>query len=170
MVAAVLVLRRRRALTAGRLGATWFAGWYVVAVLGATMLPLDISWGPWAGDPELFRILLVPIVTMRPDDFVLNIAMTLPLAAVLRLVFGVRERDRVVLVGFLLSLTIELTQGLLLVFLHGHRWADTNDLIANTLGAWFGWLLLQRLLRRPAVARAVRRWTVVRQPEPLARS
>lgn len=170
MVVAVVVLRRRRALTPGRLGAAWFAGWYAVAVLGATMLPLVVAWGPRAGDPELFRILLIPIVTMRPDDFVLNVAMTLPLAVVLRLVAGVRDRDRVVLAGFLLSLSIELTQLFLLVFLHSNRWADSNDLIANTLGAWLGWVALGRLLRRPATARAFDRWTLARHPEPLTRS
>ncbi|WP_127503260.1 VanZ family protein [Actinoplanes solisilvae] len=170
MAVAVVVLRRQGALTAGRLGAAWFAGWYAVAVLGATMLPLLIAWGPRAGDPEYFRILPIPIVTMRPDDFVLNIAMTLPLAAVLLVVAGVRERDRAVLIGFLLSLTIELTQLFLLLFLHSNRWADSNDLIANTLGAWLGWLLLRRLLRVPAVARAADRWTLARHPEPLTRS
>ncbi len=173
-VAAVVVLHWRARLTPGRLGAAWFGGFYALAVLGATMLPLEIAWGPQAGPPELYRFLLVPFVTMRPDDFVLNVAMLLPLAVVLRLVFGVRESRRVVLVGFLISLSIETAQGLMLVFLHGDRWADTNDLIANTLGAWLGFLLLQRALRLPDIRRAVARWTIAGprtdHPEPAARS
>jgi glycopeptide antibiotics resistance protein len=96
--------------------------------------------------------------------------MTVPLAAVLRLIAGVRERDRVVLIGFLLSLSIEVIQLLLLIFAHSNRWADSNDLIANTLGAWLGWLVLRRLLRRPAVANAFDRWTLAPQPEPSPRS
>ncbi|MBM2623305.1 VanZ family protein [Actinoplanes sp. LDG1-06] len=163
MVVTVVVLLRLRALAPGRLIAMWAAGWYAVAVLGATMLPLDIAWGPEAGSPELYRFLLVPFVTMRVDDFLLNVIMLVPLAAALRVVAGVRDRRRVVLTGFLISLTIETTQGLLLFFLHGNRWADTNDLIANTLGAWLGWVIIQA----PAAARALDRWSVARRPEPL---
>ncbi len=166
MIVAALVLRRRGELTRSRFVAVSLAGWYAVAVLGATMLPLRLFWGPGAGEPELYRILLIPFVTMRPDDFVLNVAMTLPLAAALRVVFGLRDRGRVVLTGFLLSLGIETTQLLILVFLHGNRWADTNDLIANTLGAWLGWLALRRLLTVPAVRELLER----RQAEPAARS
>ncbi|MGK5677705.1 VanZ family protein [Actinoplanes sp. URMC 104] len=160
MVAAALVLHRRGALTPGRLGVAWAAGWYAVAVLGATFLPLHLAWGPATGEPELFRILPVPILSMRVGDFILNIAMTVPLAALLHLVAGVRSRRRVVLTGFLLSAAIESAQLLLLLFLHGNRWADVNDLIANTLGAWLGWLAFRRLLRVPAVARTAARWSV----------
>ena len=161
-----LVLLRARTLSAGQILATWAAGWYAVAVLGATTLPLDLAWGPGSGPPDLYRILLVPFVTMRIDDFILNIAMMLPLAAALRVVFGVRDRRRAVLIGFLISLTIETSQGLMLVFLHGDRWADTNDLIANTLGAWIGWMIIQG----PVLTRAFDRWSLVRQAEPLTRS
>jgi glycopeptide antibiotics resistance protein len=166
MAVAVLVLHRRRALAPGRLVATWATSWYAVAVLGATMLPLDIAWGPGAGGPELFRFLLVPFLDMRVDDFILNIFMLVPLAAALRVVTGVRDRRRVVLTGFLISLSIETIQALLLVFLHGDRWADVNDLMGNTLGAWLGWTLIQT----PVVARALDRWSVTRQPEPSTRS
>ncbi|MET0418426.1 MAG: VanZ family protein [Actinoplanes sp.] len=155
MVVSWFVLRRRGEPNPWRLGAAWLAGWYAVAVLGATLLPLRLSWGQ--GEPELFRILLFPFVTMRPDDFVLNVAMTLPLAALLHVVFGVRDRRRVVRTGFLISLTVETVQLFLLLFLHGNRWADTNDLIANTLGAWLGWVAFQRLLRHDAVRRLAER-------------
>lgn len=160
MAVSWLLLRRRGVLDPWRLGAAWCAGWYAVAVVGATMLPLPVAWGPGAGEPQLWRILLVPVVTMRVDDFLLNIVMTLPLAALLAVVFGVRQRRRVVLIGFLVSLVIESVQLLLLLTVHGNRWADTNDLIANTLGAWLGWSAFERLLRVPAVNRLVARCTV----------
>jgi glycopeptide antibiotics resistance protein len=152
-----LVLRRRGTPTGWRLGAAWACGWYAVAVLGATFLPLHLAWGPGAGPPELFRFILVPLITMRVGDFLLNVVMTLPLAAVLDVLFGVRDRRRVVLAGFLLSLTIEVTQGIMLLTLHGQRWADVNDLVSNTLGAYLGWLLLARVTRLTAVRRAVER-------------
>jgi glycopeptide antibiotics resistance protein len=155
MVVSAAVLHRRGSLTGPRLGAAWFAGWYAVAVLGATMLPTVLVRDGIR--PDFYRIILWPIFTMRPDDFVLNIVMMLPLAAVLRTVFGVRDKRRVVLTGFLISLAIELTQLALMLTLHGNRWADTNDLISNTLGAWLGYLAFRRLLRREGVRRFVDR-------------
>ena len=155
MVLSWLLLRRSGRLTARRLGVAWSAGWYAVAVLGATMLPMPLAWGPGSGDPELHRIILVPLVTVRPLDCLLNIVMTLPLAALLHLVAGVRDRRRVVLTGFLLSLAIEFTQVVLVLALHGNRWADVNDLMSNTLGAYLGFLAFRRLLRLTGFRRAV---------------
>jgi glycopeptide antibiotics resistance protein len=165
MGVSVAVLRSRNALTPWRVAATWLASWYAVAVLGATMLPLDLDWGPYAGDPQLFRIILVPILEMRPDDFVLNTIMTLPLALVLRLAFGIADRGRVVLIGFLGSLTIETTQAVLVLVLHGNRWADVNDLCSNTLGALLGWYALQHLLRYDRARKLIERAST--NPEPV---
>ncbi|BBH71607.1 hypothetical protein ACTI_82920 [Actinoplanes sp. OR16] len=137
------------------LGAGWFAGWWAVAVLGATMLPMHLSWGPGAEEPQFYRILFLPFLDMRPLDFLLNTVMTLPLAAVLHTVFGVTGVRRVVLIGFALSLSIELTQAFLLLTANGMRWADVNDLMSNTLGAYFGYLLFHHLMRFAHFRRAV---------------
>jgi glycopeptide antibiotics resistance protein len=147
MIASWVLLRRRDTFTARRLATAWLAGWYAVAVIGATLLPLHLAWGEGAGEPELFRIILIPLTTMRVDDFLLNIAMTVPLAALLRVVFSVRERSRVVLVGFVASAVIEVTQAVLVLAFHGNRWADVNDLISNTLGVLLGYLAFHRALR-----------------------
>lgn len=170
MVFSGWLLHRRGLLGVRRLATSWIAGWYLVAVLGATMLPLPLSWGPGAGPPELHRIILVPLITMRVDDFLLNIVMTLPLAALLFLVLGVRDKRRVVLTGFLSSLVIELTQALILLAWHGNRWADVNDLTSNTLGAWFGFLIFWRAMDSERVRRAVRRWSLEKaETEPAQR-
>jgi glycopeptide antibiotics resistance protein len=160
-------LRRRGLATARRLATAWAAGWYLVAVLGATLLPLHLAWGAGAGALELYRIILIPVTTMRVDDFILNIVMTLPLAALLHLVLGVRSRARVVLTGLLLSAGVEVIQAVLLT-LHGNRWADVNDLMSNTLGAFLGYLAWRRLLRVDAVRRSVPDWMPAAQcrPEP----
>ncbi|WP_229071114.1 VanZ family protein [Actinoplanes sp. DH11] len=160
MVVSGTWLRRRGLLTAGRLGAAWFAGWYAVAVLGATMLPMRLSWG--RGAVEGYRLILEPVVSMRPIDFLLNIVMTVPLAALLHIVFGVRDQRRVVWIGFLLSLSIELTQAILVLTLHGNRWADVNDLMSNTIGAYAGFLLFARLRRSERFGRAVERLSFTR--------
>jgi glycopeptide antibiotics resistance protein len=167
MIGSWAALRRCGLATVRRLVTAWLAGWYLVAVLGATLLPLHLAWGAGAGEPELFRIILVPVTTMRVDDFILNIVMTLPLAALLHLVFGIRGRGRVVLTGFLLSAGVEVIQAVL-VTLHGNRWADVNDLLSNTLGAFLGYLAWRRLLRHDAVRRTVRDGALVAHRCPAA--
>jgi glycopeptide antibiotics resistance protein len=169
MVFSAVLLHRRGRLSARRLATAWLAGWYAVAVIGATLLPLRLAWGPGAGPPELYRIILVPLITMRVDDFLLNIVMTLPLAALLHLVAGVRELRRVVLTGFLVSLVIEITQAVIDLAWHGNRWADVNDLISNTLGAYLGFLIFWRALRSPRLRRVVQSWSLARNgPAPAA--
>ncbi|GIF06627.1 VanZ family protein [Actinoplanes siamensis] len=155
MLLSWLWLRRRGELTARRLLAAWALCWYAVAVLGATMLPAHLAWGPDAGPAQTYRILLVPTLSMRRRDFVLNTMMTLPLAALLHLNFGIDQRLRVVRIGFLLSLTIEITQLVMIVTVHGNRWADVNDLLSNTIGTIFGYVGWQWLMRSARVRRAV---------------
>jgi glycopeptide antibiotics resistance protein len=162
MVVSGMLLHRRGLLSARRLTTAWVAGWYAVAVIGATLLPLHLAWGPGAGPPELYRIILVPLTTMRVDDFLLNIVMTLPLAALLYLILGVRDRRRVVLTGFLISLAIEITQAVIDIAWHGNRWADVNDLIANTLGALLGFVIFWRAMRSARLRRLVRPWSTAR--------
>lgn len=140
MVLSWLWLRRNNRLTARRLLFAWALSWYAVAVLGATMLPMYLSWGPDAGPPATYRILLIPTLAMRRRDFVLNMMMTLPLAALLHLNFGIVDKLRVVRIGFCLSLCIEITQLIMIVTVHGNRWADVNDLLSNTIGTIFGFV------------------------------
>jgi glycopeptide antibiotics resistance protein len=151
MVLSYLRLRRRGQLSARRLLAAWALIWYGLAVLGATMLPMHLSWGPDAGPPETYRILLVPTLSMRRRDFVLNMMMTLPLAALLHVNFGIANRLRVVRIGFLLSLCIEITQFVMILTVHGNRWADVNDLLSNTIGTIFGFVAWQRIMRSERV-------------------
>ena len=152
MVISFVVLRRRGELTPRRLLVTWLAGWYAVAVLGATLLPLHLSFG---GELQPFRINPFPLTHIRPRDSVLNVVMTLPFAAFLHMVFGIRDKARVIRLGFLMSLAIELTQCVLILTVHDNRWAEANDLIANTLGVYLGYLAFNRLLRVPPLRRAV---------------
>jgi glycopeptide antibiotics resistance protein len=167
MVLSVVLLMRRGLMSWPRLLTAFGAGWYAVAVLGATFLPLRLAWGddPY-GRLGTFRIILLPIVEMRPLDFLLNTMMLLPLAALLFLVAGVRRKSRVVLVGFLISLAIETTQGVLDLTLHGDRWADVNDLMSNTLGAWLGYLWFWRAMGEDWFRRFASRFAI-RRPAPV---
>jgi glycopeptide antibiotics resistance protein len=147
-----VVLRRRAQATPIRLAATWLAVWYAVAVVGATLLPLHLSWGT---APQYFRINPIPFVHVRPRDSALNVVMTLPFAAAVHVVFGIREKMRVLRFGLLLSASIEITQGVLILTVHDNRWAEANDIIANVLGVYLGYLAFDRLLRLDAVRRLV---------------
>jgi hypothetical protein len=51
MVGSWLLLHRRGLLSARRLTTAWLAGWYAVAVIGATLLPLHLAWGPAPARP-----------------------------------------------------------------------------------------------------------------------
>jgi glycopeptide antibiotics resistance protein len=163
MALSVVLLMRRGLLSGPRLLTAFAAGWYAVAVLGATFLPLQLSWGADRYTQyHSIRIVLLPILGMRPLDFVLNTMMTVPFAALLYLVAGIRRKRRVVLIAFLISLAIETTQAVLDVTLHVDRWADVNDLMSNTLGAWLGYLWFWRAMgenwfRRPLARFAIRR-------------
>jgi glycopeptide antibiotics resistance protein len=152
MVVSWVVLRRRGQLTPIRLAATWLAAWYAVAVVGATLLPLHLSWD---AAPEYFRINPIPFLHVRPSDSVLNVVMTLPFAGALLVVFGIRDKMRVLRLGLLLSASIEITQAVLILTVHDNRWAEANDIIANVLGVYLGCLAVQRLLRFDAVRRVV---------------
>jgi glycopeptide antibiotics resistance protein len=149
MVVAWVALRRRSPM---RLAAVWLAGWYAVAVVGATLLPLHLSWG---AEPQYFRINPIPLTHLRPSDSLLNVVMTLPFAAVLYVVFGIRGKMRVIRFGLLLSASIEITQAVLILTVHDNRWAEGNDIIANVLGVYLGYLFFHRLLRVDAVRRLV---------------
>ena len=73
-------------------------------------------------------------------NFVGNIAMFVPIGFCLPVLWSIKGRY-VVLIGFLISLFIEISQ----LFLS--RGTDIDDLILNTLGTGFG-LLLYKLLKR----------------------
>lgn len=88
---------------------------------------------------------LIPFVGMVTAlrDTLLNILLFLPLGFFLPLLWEDRRQfHRVVLEGFLISLTIELLQ--ILTF----RATDVNDLITNTLGTILGYLLGSLLMEK----------------------
>lgn len=77
-----------------------------------------------------------------------NVCMTLPFGMYLRYYFR-RNLWQTVLLGFALSLFIELTQltGLWFIYPRGYRFFEVDDLIANTLGTLLGYVVTGPLLR-----------------------
>ena len=77
---------------------------------------------------------LIPFSSEGAMTYILNIIMFMPLGFLLPLIWeNFRNAKKVVLMGFLMSLTIEICQ------LFNIRTTDIDDLMMNTLGALVGY-------------------------------
>ena len=156
MFAAWLILKRRGAMTAQRLLTAWVLAWYLVAVTALTMLPLQVALGDYANQvPWYEKANLVPVSTIDVATFALNIVLTLPLGLLLPLATRIRGVAHLALLAFGFSTAIEIVQYLSNVLLSSGRTGDVNDLIANTIGALFGYIAYRALSRSPRIARFV---------------
>ena len=99
--------------------------------------------------PEL-NINLIPIIGITDDwkNSILNILLFVPLGLMLPIMWDrFRNQKDALLLGFCISLTIELLQ--MLTF----RATDVNDLITNTLGTHVGFLCAKGLLHKYQIAK-----------------
>lgn len=113
--------------------------YYLIGILTMTGIHEFHSFSP--------RIVLIPFRDMLsgPVDTILNIFLFLPLGFFLPLLYGrYRCIRRIVLTGFLLSLSIELMQ------MFGMGATDINDLITNTAGACLGYCLYKAISKLTA--------------------
>ena len=81
------------------------------------------------------KLVLIPFRDMisGPVDTALNVLLFMPLGIFLPIMYkSFNKLSKVALLGFMLSLTIELIQ------MFGHGTTDINDLITNTVGACLG--------------------------------
>lgn len=136
-----LVLRRRGTLSARRLLAWWVMCWYLLAVVAVTLFPFQIALGAYGNrSPWYEKANFIPVLTIDPTTFVLNIVMFVPLGVLLPLVTRVRGVRHVALVALAVSGVVEMLQFLSNVLVSSGRLADLNDLLANTLGGVLGFL------------------------------
>ncbi len=134
---------------------------YAVLLLATTVLP--IRWDPWLVSyaKDAFRPELMPLRGSGTNvvgsshplhmlaEHVGNVLLFLPFGFLLPLLAPRVDRlGQVVGLGAATSLCIELLQ----ISMPGIHRADINDLMLNTVGAGFGWLLLG------LVGRAAARW------------
>ncbi|WP_414633106.1 VanZ family protein [Clostridium sp. UBA6640] len=116
---------------------------YLAAVYGVTGIGTiwDVQRFVTASTSGFDRIYLVPF-SSSPESmmpYVLNIIMTIPLGFLLPLIWKqFRTIKKVALSGFLLSLSIELSQLFTRI-----RTTTTDDLIMNTLGAIIGYFIFK---------------------------
>lgn len=152
----VAVLAHRGVLTLGRAVTLAMIGSYVAAVVGLTLLPIQVQTGVYANTAVWWqKVNLVPVLTIDPATFVLNIVMTVPLGVLACLVLRVRSVWTVAAVGLAFSGAVELLQTAGNVWLSSGRTGDVNDLVANVAGAMAGYWLLRGSCRLKLVANAV---------------
>jgi len=130
---------------------------YASAVIAITLFPIHRHPAAyWTGEPWWTMVHWIPGDVDAPS-FVLNVIMLIPYGVLLPLL--VRAADSVRRLALLAALTssgIELVQFLLGVTLGSRRTVDINDLIANTLGALVGLLILRLALPHAAHRRLIR--------------
>lgn len=92
-----------------------------------------------------FSINLIPFLDLMnsPFQYILNLILFLPIGILPPLLWRQFQKPRnIILLGFLLSLFIEIAQ------LFNFRTTDIDDLIMNTLGAAVGYLITTLFLKR----------------------
>ncbi|MDM5299939.1 VanZ family protein [Bacillus pumilus] len=73
-----------------------------------------------------------------------NVLLFLPLGFILPILFSFHQLRKVIYIGFLVSLSIELIQfGLGLIIGYNYRSFDVDDLITNTVGTFIGVIIYQ---------------------------
>ena len=120
----------------GHIILTFIFSFYLVGVLSATGVCLKANFSP--------RFSLLPFIDMirGPKDAVLNVILFLPLGIFLPLLYEqYNSLSKVLLLGFLFSLSIEIIQ------IFGFGTTDINDLITNTFGAVLGYGVFELLSR-----------------------
>ena len=127
---------------------------HVAGVVGNSLFPVhlgkstDLSWWEWPN--------LVPLVGYEARDMLEKVVVLVPLGVLLPLVARVTSLPRVLVCGFLISLTIELLQWVNDVTVHGGHIPDINDLLFNTAGTPIGYGLFRIALLVPVLHRLAR--------------
>ena len=123
---------------------------YAAAVVAVTVFPITPRPPSyWAGEPWWSVFHYVPLV-VDVASFVLNVIMFVPFGVLVPLLRRIADDYRR-LAGWALaaSAAIEATQLVLGLTLGSRRTVDVNDLIANTLGALLGLLVLRLAVPHP---------------------
>lgn len=123
-------------------------GIYLLGVLHFVFFPIDVNLGKYANQVPWWRTInFIPILTIDLHSFLLNVVMLLPFGCFLPFLKPSLTKKEVLKLGFQFSLMLELTQLLVRTTLGSGRSTDVNDLLANTIGTLFGFLLVRFVVR-----------------------
>jgi glycopeptide antibiotics resistance protein len=127
---------------------------YLTALVALTFFPFQVKIDEFTGSSTWWNsINWEPIVTIDPIGFAENVLLTAPLGFLVPALTRRRTLRAVLLVGLVVSVSIEVLQYADVRLLSGGRLADVNDVIANVLGVAIGYAV----------------YRVFRSSEPLAR-
>jgi len=120
---------------------------YLLSMLHLVIFPIEVNLGEYRNLTPWYKAAnFIPILTIDVKTFVLNIIMLVPFGMYLpflnRKIQSIKQAARL---GFYVSLSFELTQLVIRILLGSGRSTDINDLIANTLGAVIGFLLIRKV-------------------------
>lgn len=129
----------------GHIIASFVFGFYIVGILTVTGICITGHFSP--------RVSYIPFIDMvrGPVDTVLNILLFIPMGFFIPLLYEKYNKiGKVAPAGFLISLSIEITQ------MFGFGATDINDLITNTVGTclgygiykMFSWVIIQSRLKK----------------------
>ncbi|SEU09198.1 VanZ family protein [Paenibacillus sp. NFR01] len=123
---------------------------YLLCVIQLVFFPIEVNIGKYANlTPWYKTINFIPLLTIDIITFILNIIMLIPLGVYLPLLHKKFESlKNVAYSGFFLSLSIEVLQMMIRIICGNGRSTDINDLIANTVGAVLGYIVINGLLKR----------------------
>jgi glycopeptide antibiotics resistance protein len=138
---------------------------YIVSLLSITLFPIYIIWGEVVGKfrPAINMIPFVDIITDFPrtqfslafkikfliKNLMGNLVLLLPFGLFLPMLWNrARSFWTTVVMGVLISFSIEILQYVLAYFGYGGRAADIDDLILNTLGVVIGYFIFEKGLAR----------------------
>jgi glycopeptide antibiotics resistance protein len=161
-------LRRRERLSVPRAAVALTLCIYAAGVVANTVFPIYLD-KPSADQPWSGHLALVPFVDYELADAVMNILVFLPLGMLVPLFLARASWGRVLALGTLLSLMIEVTQYATAHLLGGGHIADVNDLIFNVAGAVLGFALFAVLSRLRGASTVVDRfrWRSAAKPSAL---
>ena len=150
-------LHRRGLLTVARAAVAFALCVYAAGVVANTVFPIFLDMP--AGDAQWSSsLVVVPVVDYELADAVTNILIFVPVGMLVPLLVARASWWRVVVVGAVFSLVIEVTQFVTAHLLGGGHIADVNDLLSNTVGGALGFGLFCAVVRVPGAAALVDRF------------
>lgn len=126
---------------------------YFLSMIHLVFFPIEINIGEYANlTPWYKSINFIPLLTIDVATFILNIIMLVPLGMYLPLLSSkFQSVKKAASMGLYISLSFEFTQLLMRIIFGNGRSTDINDLLANTLGAVIGFLLIRELSKKSFV-------------------
>lgn len=120
---------------------------YFFCMIHLVFFPIEVNIGEYANlTPWYKSINFIPVLTIDLATFILNTIMLVPFGIYLPLLSNQYQSiKKAAIMGLYISLSFEFTQLLIRILLGNGRSTDVNDLIANSLGAVIGFLIIREL-------------------------